>query len=184
MVKDSTGHLYGLFADLLDYPGPAVSQRVEACIGQLRPVHGEAANLLDEFHSALEKLTPVQLEELYTSTFDMQPVCYPYVGYQLFGESYKRGAFMARLNERYHLLGYSSGKELPDHVAVVLRFLGLEAVKKDDDFCRALLCEGLIPAMEGMAAAFEKQTGNPYAIIVSALLLVLTDEMEKEMGNA
>ncbi len=24
-----------------------------------------------------------QIEELYTITFDMQPVCYPYVGYQL-----------------------------------------------------------------------------------------------------
>ncbi len=183
-MSESNGPLYELFADLLEYPSPAIFRQTEVCIEQLQPVQLEAADLLDRFHRNVKTLTLEQLEELYTSTFDMQPVCYPYVGYQLFGESYKRGAFMARLNGHYHSLGYFSGKELPDHVAVVLRFLSLDAVKKEDDFCQTLLYEGLLPALGKMSETLEKLAGNPYAILISALLLVLTEEMEKEMGNA
>ncbi len=183
-MNDSNSPLYELFADLLEYPSPGIFQQTESCIERLRPVHRKAADLLDDFYFSAEKLTLEQLEELYTGTFDMQPICYPYVGYQLFGESYKRGAFMARLNGYYHSFGYSAGKELPDHVTVVLRFLGLENVRKEDDFVQALLYEGLMPALAKMVGTLEKQSGNPYTIIVSALLLVLIEEMEKEMGNA
>jgi nitrate reductase molybdenum cofactor assembly chaperone NarJ/NarW len=131
----------------------------------------------------MEKRTLGQMQELYTSTFDMQPVCYPYVGYQLFGESYKRGAFMARLNGAYHASGYSAETELPDHICVILRFLGLEIARAEDDFGNALVREGLIPALEKMADVL-KQTDNPYHHVVAALLFLLANTPEKEMDHA
>lgn len=124
------------------------------------------------------------MKELYTTTFDMQPVCYPYLGYQLFGESYKRGAFMAQLNEAYHTIGYSAVQELPDHVAIVLRYLGLDATNRQHDFCQALINEGLIPAMEKMLKVFGEGSENPYFGLLSALHLFLVNTPEKELSHA
>jgi nitrate reductase delta subunit len=114
----------------------------------------------------------------------MQPVCYPYVGYHLFGESYKRGAFMAQLNETYHAFGYSAGKELPDHISTVLRFLGLDTVNRQGDFCRSLVDEGLVPALGKMLQTFGAQSENPYHALLSALQLILIHTPEKELGHA
>jgi len=173
MQKDSTGLLYDLFADLLGYPTVDLPTQAETCIAQLRPIQPKSAAALEKFSTALTGRTLAQNEELYTVTFDMQPVCYPYVGYHLFGESYKRGAFMAQLNEAYHAFGYSAGDELPDHVPAILRFLGLDSANREGDFCQALLKEGLIPALGKMRQAFGEQSENPYASLLIALQLAL-----------
>ncbi len=184
MPEDQMGILYTLFAELLEYPSPATLRRAGECLEQLKAAQPDAAALLADFCSGLEKRTLEQAQELYTSTFDVQPVCYPYAGYQLFGETYKRGAFMARLNEAYHASGYSAGKELPDHVSVILRYLALDPTRQHDDFGRALLHEGLKPALKKMTEALEKQVGNPYRELVSALSLLLSRAPETEMDHA
>ena len=188
MAGDSTSRLYRLFADLVGYPTPALAgQALETAAGV---EVAQAAALLHEFHSFVEQASPARLEELYTGTFDLQAVCYPYVGYHLFGESYKRGMFMAQLSAGYRERGFSAGKELPDHVAVILRFLAtVHAAERsgatvpaaersgasvpEDGFSQALLQEGLIPALDTMVKAFGGQSDNPYAGVIRALLLVL-----------
>lgn len=184
MSQDSIGVLYNLFADLLAYPTPTTLQQAKQCLEQAQALHPEAISALETFSNGLEKLSLGQIQELYTITFDMQPVCYPYIGYQLFGESYKRGAFMAHLNEAYHLAGYSAGQELPDHLSVILHFLALDIAKRDDDFGRALLAEGLAPALGKMLQTFDPQSENPYFGLLSALHLVLVQTPEKELGHA
>lgn len=184
MNKDATGLLYGLFASLLEYPTPDTRPQAEECLAQLRKSQPEAAASLAIFSSAQATLTLAQMQELYTITFDMQPVCYPYLGYQLFGESYKRGAFMAQLNQAYHAFGYSAGQELPDHLAVTLRFLGLDAANRQADFCQALLAEGLLPALRKMLQTFNKQSESPYFGLLSALHLFLAQTPEKEFDHA
>jgi nitrate reductase molybdenum cofactor assembly chaperone NarJ/NarW len=184
MAQDSIGSLFNLFADLLAYPTSTTWQQAKQCLEQVQALHPEAVRPLEIFSSGLEKLLLGQIQELYTITFDMQPVCYPYVGYQLFGESYKRGAFMAHLNEAYHLSEYSAGQELPDHLSVILHFLGLDTAKREDDFGRALLAEGLVPALGKMLQTFDQQSENPYFGLLSALHLVLVQTPEKELGHA
>ena len=184
MTKDSISILYDLFADLLDYPTLATSLKAGLCCEQLLSLQPEAGGLLESFYHEMEQRTLEKIQELYTTTFDMQPVCYPYIGYQLFGDSYKRGVFMARLNEAYYTSGYSAGQELPDHLSVILRFLGLDTVNRDDDFCHALLMEGLIPALGKMLQAFGSRSENPYFALLSALHLVLIQNPVKEFGHA
>lgn len=184
MPKDMTSRLFDQFANLLEYPNEATLREAGLCLEQLKGIEPEAASLLESFYHGMQKRTLEKMQELYTSTFDMQPVCYPYIGYQLFGESYKRGAFMAQLNEAYHSSGHSAGKELPDHVAVILRFLALDRAMQEAEFGRVLLCEGLTPALKKMIEALGKQVDNPYTSVVSALLLILTDISEKEMDHA
>lgn len=184
MSKDSTALLYDLFADLLEYPSLATPIKAGLCSQRLQTSHPEAGSLLERFYRETETRTLEQLEEMYTTTFDMQPVCYPYIGYQLFGESYKRGALMAQLNEAYRVCGYSSGQELPDHIAVVLRFLSVEAADREGAFCQALLNEGLRPALEKMLQAFHPQSENPYVGLLSALGAVLAHQDQKEFDHA
>jgi nitrate reductase delta subunit len=184
MTQDSTSILYDSFSQLLAYPTAAIFQQARACLEQLRQSHPESACAMENVCRGLESLSLESLEELYTVTFDMQPVCYPYVGYQLFGESYKRGAFMAQLNEAYHACDFSAGQELPDHLSVALHFLGLSSIVRADDFGRALLVEGLTPAVEKMLKAFDPQSANPYFGILSALHLVLVHTSEKELDHA
>lgn len=184
MHKDSTLLLYGLFAELFAYPTPAILQQTEECLERLPVTHPEAARALERFYHSLQQHTLEEVEELYTTTFDMQPVCYPYVGYQLFGESYKRGAFMAQLNEAYHAFGYSAGEELPDHLSVILRFLGLDSANRQGDFCQALLSEGLTPALGKMLQTFGTQSENPYFGLLAALQSFLFHSPEKELDHA
>jgi len=159
----------------MEYPTPALAAQVKECVALLSATNSEAATVLGEFRAFVEQTPLPRLEELYTHTFDLQVVCYPYVGYQLFGESYKRGAFLARLNEGYREHDFTAGDELPDHVAVVLRFLAL-GLGVTGDFGRTLLWEGLIPALEKMAQAFGEAGGNPYRHVVQTLLLALRAE--------
>jgi nitrate reductase delta subunit len=173
-----------LFAELLEYPTLATSLKAGHCCSRLRDFMPEAAGVLEGCYSQMEKQSLQKLEELYTVTFDMQPVCYPYVGYQLFGESYKRGAFMAQLNEAYHAADYSAGQELPDHISIILRFLALDVQDRQGDFCRSLLKEGLIPALEKMLKPFDAQSENPYAGLLTALQLFLVHTSEKELDHA
>lgn len=73
---------------------------------------------------ALAALSQDEREELYTTTFDVTPACVPYVSIHLFGEeNFKRGKFMAALNARYIAAGFNTYGELPDHIAVLLRFV-------------------------------------------------------------
>jgi len=173
-----------LLADLLEYPTSNLLGQIEACIKCLNAEPPEAVDMLAKFQHEVEHHSPPQMEELYTRTFDMQPVCYPYVGYHLFGESYKRGAFMAKLVEGYRAFGYTVENELPDHVAVILRFLALGTQARDSEFGRTLLLEGLLPALGKMTAALEGEQTSPYGAALSTLRLVLNDIAEKEAVDA
>jgi nitrate reductase delta subunit len=167
-----------LFAEMLDYPTADLGRQAQTCAAQVVGVCPEAAARLEEFYTLVQASPVARLEEIYTRTFDLQCLCYPYLGYHLLGESYRRGAFLARLNEGYQAKGFSAGRELPDHIAVVLRFLALEPdLKKmdpgDEAFAPVLLHEGLVPALARMAACFDQESDNPYALVIRALWLLL-----------
>ncbi len=178
-TDDPVARLYNLFADLLEYPTPMLARLAKSGVEWLAELHLQAAATLELFQCSVEELTSGRMEEIYTRTFDMQPVSYPYVGYHLFGESYKRGAFMAQLNEGYRIYGFSPGNELPDHVAVILRFLASSKEARTDDFGRVLRDEGLAPTLEKMARELNAQADNPYAALISALLLALAEISDK-----
>lgn len=184
MYKDSTSLLFDSFATLLEYPASAMTEQATQLLEGLTPLHPESAEALEKFVRMLDQLSLEKMRELYTVTFDMQPVCYPYVGYHLFGESYKRGAFMAQLNEAYHARDYSAGQELPDHVSVILRYLGLDSTNRQGEFCQPLLSEGLIPALEKMLKVFDEGSDNPYFGLLSALHLFLVHDPKLELNHA
>ncbi len=160
--------LYELFSTILDYPDSQLSERVDEAIALLSSLHGKASTLLAEFQTFLAKTPIGTMEEIYSRTFDLQAVCFPYVGYHLFGEDHRRGLFMAGLKGDYKANQFSCGNELPDHLGVMLRFLANESHEGRDEMID--LC--VIPALKKMVARLDGAS-NPYQKVLESLLLVL-----------
>ena len=172
--------LYALYADLLEYPAFPIKPQMVECRELLQQENPAAGELLAGFVEWVNQEALSQLEELYTHTFDLQAVCCPYVGHHLFGDNYQRSWFMAHLNHGYQEKGFSCGSELPDHVAVVLRFL---ARGDTDEFSQVLLQEGLIPAVEKMTQAFDHDGQHPYGRVLRSLITLLQDgQVTEEVG--
>ncbi len=85
------------------------------------------------------------------------------IGYQLFGDTYKRGEFLAQLNARFREHGLDVAGELPDHLGMVLRYL---ARATDTD----LVHEGVVPTLKRMV---EQLDHNPYRNVLRAVLIVV-----------
>lgn len=188
--------LFQGFARLLEYPQPGLveaARECEALVSLVAPSSAsdeqrgrEAAALLHAFRTFSE-VTPLgRLEEVYSSTFDLDPACHPYVGYHLLGESYKRSVFLLELKARYRAQGFDVPEnELPDHLAVMLRFL---AANDEASLTDELIREALLPALdrmtgrvksegydeEGASGPPERQgPDHPYRGVLDALRLVL-----------
>jgi nitrate reductase delta subunit len=162
--------IYELLADSFEYPTKDLTGKGAETRSLLDHVSPEAALLYEEFARITGQISAGELEETYTITFDLQPICYPYVGYHLFGDDHVRGIFMAGLKERYRGCGISPGTELPDHISLMLRYLSRS---DDDDEKYELLVECLLPAAEKMLKSFDNSGANPYGKLFQSLLVVL-----------
>ncbi|MBT1074428.1 nitrate reductase molybdenum cofactor assembly chaperone [Geobacter grbiciae] len=162
---------YRLFADILDYPMPSLAERIDELLSLVAAVDDAAGQLLARFREFAAETTTAKMEEVYSATFDLQPLCYPYVGYQMFGEEYRRGMFMARLREHYRSCGFAAGSDLPDHLCVILRFLSGREVGEVE---HELVTECLVPALKKMEAGFAETT-NPYRGLLQALILLFRE---------
>ena len=169
-----------MFADLLGYPCGTETDTAARGVATLSGEFPEAAALLNEVRSFFADASRERAEEIFTATFDLQAACAPYVGFHLFGEGYKRRVFLAGMNALYASRGFPSGGELPDHIAVVLRFLANAA---DDEQAREIVEDGLIPALSRMIGKFE-DAGNPYGNVLRALQSVLLPGQRKETVKA
>ena len=153
------------FAELLSYPTANLAATAAACSALLRQEYPEAVAFLERFTGFLHAQPPARVEEIYTATFDLQPVCHPYIGYQLCGESQQRAMFLMQLNRLYRRYGFVAGVELPDHVSTLLRFIGTRA---PDDCRRELIEDGLLPALAKMVEGLDS-TAHPYSAPLQSL---------------
>jgi len=153
-----------LFAEVLEYPEPDVAETVSRCEALVTERQPEAASLLADFRTFTGLVPLGRLQEIYTSAFDLDTLSdldatlYPYVGHHLFGESYKRSAFMTELSSRMRASGYVVERELPDHLVVLLRFL---AVCPDEQLAGELVHDAMVPALVRMAGEDEADEAKP-----------------------
>lgn len=153
------------FADLLSYPDGATRQTAAACAALLREFRPGADQLLAGFVNFLDTHQDARVEEIFTATFDLQPACHPYVGYQLCGESQQRTMFLIKLQQLYKEYGFTAGTELPDHLSTLLRFIGTVA---DRDCCQELISDGLLPALEKLLQGADDDA-HPYVTLLRTL---------------
>ena len=160
--------LYDHLATLLTYPA-GVSGRALAADPGLPDAEATGADaLLRRFADEIRDYSATELEELYTRTFDLNPVCCLEVGWHLFGEDYNRGRFLVRMREQLRRLRLSESGELPDHLTDVLRALGRLAPEEAARFA----AEAVLPALDKMLTGFP-DAANPYAHLLEAVRQVV-----------
>ena len=158
------------FSRLLSYPDQHTAQAAELLYIVSRGEIDEAADEMSQFGTFLEQHEPWQIEEAFTSTFDVNPTCALEVGWHLFGEEYARGMFLVRMREELRKYNLSESVELPDHISHVLAVVGAMPADKAATFVR--LC--VQPAVEKMNEALSGKD-TPYRHVVSCLTAVISN---------
>jgi nitrate reductase delta subunit len=167
--------LYEQLASLLDYPDERTAGQLEACLPELRERFPEAAEALTGWRSYLCDHPVWSVEELYTHTFDVNPVCTLDVSYYLFGEDYQRGLFLGQMRESLEAVGLQEGRELPDHLPVVLRWL---ARVYGSELHADMVSECVLPALRKMDESLADGT-NPYRGVLQAVAMVLERDLSE-----
>jgi nitrate reductase delta subunit len=163
-----TTRLYDGLAGLFIYPGEDYRERLAECRQLASPIP-EAAVLLERFAGRTAGLTPEGIEELYTQTFDLNPVCSPEVGWHLFGENYSRGEFLVQMRQEMRRAGLEESTELPDHLCHVLAVVARLGQREADRFVSAYV----LPALQKMLAGVAGKD-NPYEGLLEAVRCVVT----------
>lgn len=159
------------FSTLLSYPTEAAWQTAANCSTHLAGMASLASAHMEHFAEALSRLSPSGLEEQFTRTFDLQPVCHPYVGYQLFGESQQRTLFLIRLQQLFREHGFSGGPELPDHLATLLDFV---ASVSDRQCGLDIVRDGILPTLDKLSSELA-DADTPYRELLLALRQFLSE---------
>lgn len=157
----------------LEYPSDALLQHAEKAMSVLKGGYRRASTPFMRFRDFVA-VTPIEaVQELYTAVFDFQPECCPYIGYHVFGDSHRRGVFMANLAGWYRSAGFmEEGRDLPDYLPTVLRFLAATARSPEK---QELLQYCVIPAMDRIDKGLRAQR-NPYQYVLTAARLVLSEK--------
>ena len=156
-----TPRLLEALGELLRYPSGEFMRHLEGALGL---AEHECRDDLELFRSQISHLELGELQELYTRTFDLSPLCSLEVGWQLYGEDYARGSFLVYMRTQLHDHGMEEREELPDHLAHVLPAIARMPPDKSNE-----LREGAaVPAIEKMLKAFEGKE-NPYADLLRAV---------------
>ena len=95
----------------------------------------EKAGAMQQLIDIHNKSSIREQQEYYLRTFDVQAVCYPDIGYVLFGEDYKRAQLLVNLQSEHKKAGIDCGSELGDHLPNVLSLLSKTS---DPDFSEEL----------------------------------------------
>lgn len=161
--------IYSLFADVLDYPGPEIFRQARDLALRIAASDPEAAQTFEEFESALKSMRLSELEEIYTSAFDLRPDRTTNLGCHIFGEDVRRNIFMAQLKQRLESRHIPLGSELPDHLSLILQLLAAEDSAEE---ARALIEDCLAPAVARILSTFQDDS-NPYAPALRTLRMVL-----------
>jgi len=151
----------GRLSALLQYPDATFFSVLKECRDAGAP---GTESPVSRFARGIEGLSIKRLQELYVDAFDLDPSCTLDLGWHLFGETYERGALLARLRAELCELGIAERNELPDHLPTVLVLLD-----RLEDSRRAELRGIIAPALGKLHAALAVRA-NPYAHLITGVL--------------
>lgn len=176
----STISVYETLARLLDYPTSDYLPMAKVLRDKLSISHPQAATSFAEFITAIEGLSLDNLEEMFTRTFDIAPICVPYLSSYAFGEeSYERGDLMSKLKEAYAQTGFQCGNELPDHLRILLSFLSTLKFQEGQDLVNYVMSKPLSEMLDRLTTA-----KNPYAMLMKTIITILEADFSQEDRNA
>ncbi len=179
MVGTIPVSIYAALANALEYPEPGYREKVQLLVGTLGSRYPLAAEQIAKFVAQTASRPVEELEELYTRTFDMAPVCVPYVTSYIYGqENFQRGELMALLKEEYRKCGLDAHGELPDHIGLLLRFLDYISEEEKQDLAKYVIRKPLKEMVSRLGEA-----GNPFRYLMSAVLDVIQADYPEKKQN-
>ena len=133
--------------------------------------------IIDEIISIYEAEKSLDtLQELYTLTFDLKPIFYPYLSYHIHYDSFNRNTEMINLRDLYNKYNFHLDKEineLPDHIFIVLKFL--EFVN-DEKILKEIVENLIFPSLNNYYNSTFKQLKpefiekNPYSKLIQYII--------------
>lgn len=163
--------IYEQFAKLFEYPGDDYRANAEECLAALRLEHSEASESFEEFCAPIRDLNTDDLRELFTRTFDLNPMCTLEIGWQLYGEDYQRGEFLVKMREQLREYSIPESGELPDHLTHALVLLAHLEPDEAAEFAGGFL----LPALDKMRASW-RENRNAFAALLESAFLRLSSE--------
>lgn len=155
-------------ADLLDYPGNSTIEAIGATVEALGEAGGETATCIEAFRVGIDGQDIPALEETYTRTFDISPLCCLEAGWHLFGESYDRGGFLVEMRGKLREFGVEETTELPDHLAGLLRLQARLEGPEATEFANTRLKVAVQKMLDGFGDG-----ASPYRSVIEATLHLL-----------
>ena len=76
----------GLFADILDYPAPGLARKAAECAALIGAGQPGRPRCWRASAASPRRPRSASFRRFYSGFFDLNSICHPYVGYQLFGE--------------------------------------------------------------------------------------------------
>jgi nitrate reductase delta subunit len=170
----ATASELGLLATLLRYPTENSVANVMRSCASAAAINPQLAAPLNEFLARTRGVSAEELQVLYTSTFDLDPICSLEIGWHLFGENYERGEFLVKMRGELRRLGVQESVELPDHLSHVLDALD----RMDPDEAAEFAAACLFPALDKMIAGI-KGKSNPFECVLVAARQLLELRFER-----
>jgi nitrate reductase delta subunit len=163
-VKPAAQGTNELLGRMLRYPDEHYALHLAELSARLEEEGPEVACLIRDFADRIRNLTAENLQELYTRTFDLNPVCALEVGWQLYGEEYTRGSFLVFMRDALRRHGIPEETELPDHLAYVLTLLD----RLDGNDATELTKGAVLPAIDKMLQGLTGKN-NPFESVLRAV---------------
>ncbi|MFO0758303.1 MAG: hypothetical protein U0359_17555 [Byssovorax sp.] len=164
--------IYPLLSALIGYPNPATRGDAEACLALLDDRHPDAAVSLRGFLATIAGRSLPELEEAYARIFDLNPSRCLDLGYQIFGETYKRGAFLVKMKAATEEHGVDPGSELFDHLTATLILLPRLGAGDDPE---ELAVEIMLPVIDKVLRTFEEDEGGYRSLLRAVELVMMRD---------
>ncbi len=172
-------HPFELLAQYLDYPHAGQAEQLRAALPELESCSPAAGARLTLFLDHAEASAVTDREELFTRTFDINPACTLELGWVLYGQDYARGAFLVKMRQMLNEHEIQESGELPDHLTHVLQLLS----RLPEAVARPFVAEEVMPGLMKMREGF-KDEENPYAGVLEAIWILLTEKYESQAGPA
>ena len=130
-----------------------------------------AAAPFEEFCAPIQGLNTDELQELFTRTFDLNPMCTLEIGWQLYGEDYQRGEFLVKMRQQLREYELRESGELPDHLSHALALLAHLEPDEAAEFAGSYL----LPALDKMRTSW-REDRNAFAALLESVFARLCAE--------
>ncbi len=160
---------YSILAGLFDYPDQKTDDLLHLTNDILQANYPVAFDTFLHFQGTIHDMDLHSREEYFINTFEVEALISMDLGYILFGEDYKRGNFLAMMQQEQTGAGNDLGSELADHLPNVLRLLPLMS---EQEVAEELAYSIMLPAIREILKKFNN-TDNVYRYAFEALLRIM-----------